>query len=70
MTKKEKIAIETAHAIALSPGSFGVKTQKKVKVNIIVAKTLESLFEFDENGSLIGFDAGTVESLYGLSKRP
>lgn len=71
MTTKQKIAIKTARECAINPKAFPMVDNKhSEEENQIIAKTLETLFEFDEQGNVIDFCEQTLDEFCWIAQCP
>ncbi|MDY6367569.1 MAG: hypothetical protein SPL13_03520 [Clostridia bacterium] len=62
MTNAEKIAVATAYDCYKDPGNYPIIDNKNTpEENAMGVKILSSLFEIDENGTVIGFNPRTVD---------
>lgn len=70
MNNKQKIAITNVIRAAENPDRYGIKTVNSEEQNNAIVKALKTLFDVDENGTVLGFNDETVEAFFGLTERP
>lgn len=71
MTNKQKLAIKTARECAINPKAFPlIQNNNTEEQNEQIVKTLETLFDFDENGNVIDFSEDSVNRFCWIASCP
>lgn len=69
MKTAEKTAIETAYDYFKNPKEYPlINNANSDEKNMIIAETLNSIFNFDDNGKTTGLDQATVEKFLKIKK--
>ena len=70
MTLKERKAIEKIVAITSEPERFAVEMNNTPEQNEAIKRVLQLLFNYDEKGTVTGFNEEVVEELNSIPEKP